>query len=45
MNVLTEETQNGWKTRLGSNLRPRQMSEYHQRWLEGLSEVAKRGMP
>ena len=43
--VLTEETQNGWKAWLGSKLKPKQMSDWHQRWLEALSEVAKSGMP
>jgi len=38
--VLTEETQNGWLARLSALAMPKRMSMWHQRWLEGLAEVA-----
>ena len=43
--VLTEETQNGWLARLNNYLRPRNMSQQHQNWLEGLLRKAKEGLP
>jgi len=43
--VLTEETQNGWLARLSNMLRPRNMSEQHQNWLEGLRRKAAEGPP
>ena len=43
--VLTEETQNGWLTRLGALVMPGRMSKWHQRWLEGLGQVAGGGLP
>jgi hypothetical protein len=43
--VLTEETQNGWLARLNNSLRPRNMSQQHQNWLEGLLRKAKEGLP
>jgi len=39
--VLTEETQNGWLANLSNVLRPRNMSEQHQNWLEGLQRKAE----
>lgn len=43
--VLTEETQNGWVARLGASLRPNNMKEKHQSWLEGLKARAESGPP
>ena len=43
--VLTEETQHGWVARAGGLLMPGRMHRYHQIWLEGLREKARRGMP
>ena len=43
--ILTEETQNGWLARLGHTLRPRNMSEKHQMWLEQLRTKAHSGLP
>ena len=43
--VLTEETQNGWLASLSNVLRPRNMSEKHQIWLEGLRARTQSGMP
>lgn len=43
--VLTEETQNGWLAWLSNVLRPRNMSEHHQNWLEGLQRKAAEGPP
>ncbi len=40
--VLTEETQNGWLARLGAAVMPGRKSRWHQRWLEGLGQVAGR---
>jgi hypothetical protein len=34
-NVLTEETQNGWLTRLRPLAVPNRMWKWHQKWLEG----------
>ena len=35
--VVVEETQNGWRARLGKMLRPNRLAEKHQMWLESLS--------
>ena len=43
--VLTEETQNGWLANLNNMLRPRNMSEQHQNWLESLQRKAAGGLP
>ena len=43
--ILTEETQNGWVTKLNDVLRPRTMSRQHQNWLEGLQRKAAEGPP
>ena len=43
--VLTEETQHGWLARLGKLLMPNRMSKFHQLWLEGLRDMASRGLP
>lgn len=38
--VITEETQYGFAARAGRVLFPGRMEQWHQRWLEGLAEVA-----
>jgi hypothetical protein len=43
--VVTEETQNGWLATLGNALRPNNMSQKHQMWLEGLLVKARTGPP
>jgi len=43
--VLTEETQNGWLTRLGALLMPNKMHRVHQMWLERLQAMALEGPP
>lgn len=43
--VLTEETQNGWRARLGKMLRPNYITEKHQLWLESLSQKVQSGPP
>ncbi len=43
--VLTEESQNGLMARLSAALRPNNMGEYHQLWLEELLSRAKTGPP
>ena len=43
--VLTEENQNGWLAGLNNIIRPRSMSDQHQRWLEGLQRKAAEGLP
>ena len=43
--VKTEETQNGWLAALNSALRPNNMSEKHQAWLESLLSRARTGPP
>ena len=43
--VVTEEAQRGWLNRLAKALRPKQMEQQHQIWLERLSEKAKSGLP
>lgn len=40
--VITEETQYGVAARAGRLLFPGRMERWHQRWLEGLAEVAGR---
>jgi hypothetical protein len=44
-NVLMEETQRGWAARLNTALRPKQMEQLHQVWLEGLRDRASSGLP
>jgi hypothetical protein len=39
--VLTEETQNGWLTRLGALVMPGRMWRGHERWVEGLGKMAE----
>ena len=41
--VLTEETQFGVLARAGKLLLPSRMSDWHQRWLEGLAESSRAG--
>lgn len=43
--VLTEETQTGWRARLGKLLMPDRMHTMHQLWLESLSRQAQTGPP
>lgn len=43
--VLTEETQNGFLTRLGKLLMPNRMHKFHQIWLEQLQRKAAEGLP
>jgi uncharacterized protein YndB with AHSA1/START domain len=43
--VLTEENQNGFLARLSNTLRPHNMSQKHQLWLESLREKADGGYP
>jgi hypothetical protein len=43
--VVTEETQNGWLARMAAFVVPNRMWKWHQRWLEALSEMAKKGLP
>jgi hypothetical protein len=43
--VLTEETQNGLLASLSNALRPRNMSKFHQVWLENLLAKARAGSP
>ncbi|MGP8125930.1 MAG: SRPBCC domain-containing protein [Nitrososphaerales archaeon] len=43
--VLTEETENGWLASLSNTLRPRNISDKHQMWLEGLRAKAQGGPP
>jgi hypothetical protein len=43
--VVMEETQRGWLNRLAKALRPKQVEQQHQIWLEHLSEKAKSGLP
>ena len=43
--VLTEETQNGWRARLGNLLMPKRLHTMHQLWLESLSLEAQSGPP
>jgi hypothetical protein len=43
--VLTEETENGWLAGLSNMIRPRSMSDQHQKWLEGLQRKAAEGLP
>ncbi len=44
-NVITEESQHGWLAKLGKTLRPNNMEQKHQTWLEGLKDKAKSGLP
>ena len=41
--VLTQETQKGWRARLGKLLMPNRMHQLHQMWLESLSRQAQLG--
>ena len=43
--VLTEETERGWFARLGKALRPKQLEQKHQVWLEQLKAKAIAGLP
>ena len=43
--VLNEETENGWLASLSNALRPKNLSEKHQLWLEGLRTKAQSGPP
>jgi len=43
--VLTEETQKGVLARLGKALRPKQLEQMHQIWLEQLKIKASTGLP
>lgn len=43
--VLTEESQNGWLSRLSHFVMPNRMSSQHQIWLEALSAKAQSGLP
>ena len=44
-NVVTEESQQGWVAKLGKTLRPNNMEQKHQVWLEELRDKAKSGLP
>ncbi len=39
--VITEETQNGFISRIAARLMPGRMHKFHQIWLEGLNEIAR----
>lgn len=43
--VFTEETQNGWLATLSNMLRPQNMTEQHQNWLESLKRKTAEGPP
>ncbi len=43
--VVTQETENGWRARLGNALMPKRISAMHQLWLQGLSAKASSGPP
>ena len=43
--VLTEEMERGWFARLGKVLRPKQLEQKHQVWLEQLKAKASLGLP
>jgi hypothetical protein len=43
--VLTQETQNGWRARLGKVLMPKRMQSMHQMWLESLKAKVASGTP
>ena len=43
--VLTQETQRGWRARLGKLLAPKRTETMHQLWLESLSKQAQTGLP
>jgi len=43
--VVTEETQNGWLATISNALRPRNMTNQHQNWLESLKRKAAGGLP
>ncbi len=42
--VLTEETQTGWKARLGALVMPGRMSRWHQRWFESREGLVRKTM-
>jgi hypothetical protein len=44
-NVITEETQYGFLSRMGDLLIPGRMHRFHQVWLEALQEKAQQGPP
>lgn len=43
--VITEETQQGFIVSIGRAILRNGLLKWHQRWLEGLSRVALRGLP
>jgi uncharacterized protein YndB with AHSA1/START domain len=43
--VLTQETQNGWRARIGKLLMPGRMQAMHQLWLESLKAKVASGPP
>lgn len=43
--IITEETQNGWLARASASLRPNNMRDKHQTWLEALRAKAEAGLP
>ena len=40
--VVTEETQKGWRCKLGKMLRPNRVHNYHEIWLQGLKSKAEK---
>jgi hypothetical protein len=44
-NVITEESEHGWLAKLGKALRPNNLEQKHQIWLEDLKAKAKSGLP